>query len=53
MEFVLSATVTLVTLGIYFRVLANVSKVRGKTNIWGPATSDRSNWNVQSEVKQI
>ena len=39
MEFVLSATVTLVTLGIYFWVLANVSKVRAKTNIWGPATS--------------
>ena len=39
MEFPLSATVTLVTLGIYFRVLANVSKVRAKTDIWGPATS--------------
>ena len=39
MEFVLSATVTLVTLGIYLRVLANVSRVRAKTNIWGPATS--------------
>ena len=39
MEFVLSATVTLVTLGIYLRVLANVSKVRAKTDIWGPATS--------------
>ena len=39
MEFVLSATVTLVTLGVYFRVLANVSKVRAQTNIWGPATS--------------
>ena len=39
MEFLLSATVTLVTLGIYFRVLANVSKVRAKTDIWGPATS--------------
>ena len=39
MEFILSATVTLITLGIYLRVLANVSKVRAKTNIWGPATS--------------
>ena len=39
MEFVLSATVTLVTLGIYLRVLANVSKIRAKTDIWGPATS--------------
>ena len=39
MEFVLSATVTLVTLGIYLRVFANVSRVRAKTNIWGPATS--------------
>ena len=39
MEFVLSATVTLVTLGIYLRVLANVSKIRAKTGIWGPATS--------------
>ena len=39
MEFVLSATVTLVTLGIYLRVLANVSRLRAKTNIWGPATS--------------
>ena len=39
MEFVLSATVTLVTLGIYLRVLANVSKVRAKTDIWGPETS--------------
>ena len=39
MEFVLSATVTLLTLGIYLRVLANVSRVRAKTNIWGPAIS--------------
>lgn len=39
MEFILSATVTLVTLGIYLGALANVSKVRAKTDTWGPATS--------------
>ena len=39
MEFTFTATVTLITLGIYLGVLAKVSKVRAKTDTWGPATS--------------